>query len=132
MSLFRNTLIISSIYGLVQAVPQAPGTAWTVGTAIKTTSGNIIGHSASWQPEVSEYLGIPFAQPPIGNLRFAAPKHYSSSATFNATKFGPDCPANVAAPLGSKIGFESVADTIKGEYPLQRSREIARGKPIKF
>ena len=117
MSLFRGILIIPAIYGLVHAVPQAPGTAWIVGKTVKTTSGNIIGHSASWQPEVSEYLGIPFAQPPIGNLRFAAPKPYSSLDTFNATKFSPDCPANVAAPLGSKIGFESVADTIKGEYP---------------
>jgi cholinesterase len=124
MSLLKGALFLSSIYSLIQAVPQAPTTAWTIGKTVKTTSGSVTGHAASWQPEVSEYLGIPFAQPPVGNLRFAAPKAYSSSGTFNASKFSPDCPANVAAPLGSKIGFESVGDTIKGEFQLPTGREM--------
>ncbi|KAF2422167.1 alpha/beta-hydrolase, partial [Tothia fuscella] len=53
-------------------------------------------HASSWQPTVSEYLGIPYAEPPIGPLRFAAPKPYNGSGTIVASKFSPDCPANVA------------------------------------
>ncbi|KAJ0114230.1 carboxylesterase [Diaporthe amygdali] len=40
-------------------------TTWTVGQAVDTSSGRIIGHAASNATEVSEYLGIPFAQPPM-------------------------------------------------------------------
>lgn len=49
---------------------------WDIGQEVSTTSGSIKGHASSWQPEVSEYLGIPFAQPPVGPLRFAAPQKY--------------------------------------------------------
>jgi cholinesterase len=113
MSVSKALLIILGLASVVISVPQAAQTAWSVGQAVKTSSGDVVGHSA-WQPEVSEYLGIPFAQSPVGPLRFAAPKPYSGSGVFNASKFSPDCPANVAAPLGSKIGYESVPDTIKG------------------
>jgi cholinesterase len=47
-----------------------------VGEIVETTSGSVVGHASLWKPAVSEYLGIPFAQPPIGNLRFAAPLPY--------------------------------------------------------
>ena len=46
---------------------------FNVGQTVKTTSGDITGKPSSWKPEVSEYLGIPFAEPPVGKLRWAAP-----------------------------------------------------------
>ena len=54
---------------------------------IPTTSGKVIGHRAPSRPGVTEFLGIPFAQTPIGDLRFAAPRAYSSDKTFLASKF---------------------------------------------
>lgn len=50
---------------------------WKVGEAIGTTSGYVKGHASEWMPEVSEYLGIPYAEPPVGDLRFAAPRALS-------------------------------------------------------
>lgn len=41
-----------------------------------TSSGAVRGHAARNRTEVSEYLGIPYAQPPMGQLRFAAPRMY--------------------------------------------------------
>ncbi|XP_060828959.1 carboxylesterase 1C-like [Bombus pascuorum] len=44
--------------------------------------------------KVIEYLGIPYAQPPLGKLRFAAPVTDplpSWSGVRNATKFAPSC-----------------------------------------
>jgi len=40
------------------------------------------------------FLGIPYAQPPVGDLRFAAPKALSNepSRVIRATKYGPVCP----------------------------------------
>lgn len=43
---------------------------------VQTTSGTIIGHQASVKTDVTEFLGIRYAEAPIGNLRFAAPKTY--------------------------------------------------------
>ncbi len=54
---------------------------------VQTSSGSIMGHSASNRTQAIELLGIPYAQPPVGSLRFAAPRKYNSNQTFNASKF---------------------------------------------
>jgi hypothetical protein len=62
---------------------------WTPGQEVKTQSGLINGHVASWPANsaVSEYLGIPYAKTPTGSLRFAPPELNKSNATFVADKF---------------------------------------------
>ncbi|KAH8649770.1 carboxylesterase [Ilyonectria robusta] len=64
---------------------------WAVGQTVATTSGKVIGHAAPVANEVSEYLGIPFAQPPIGSLRFEPPVPFNGSHHINATEFGFAC-----------------------------------------
>ncbi|KAK7042228.1 carboxylic ester hydrolase [Favolaschia claudopus] len=51
----------------------------------------IIGNAISG---VEFFGGIPYAEPPIGDLRFArpVPKFSIDSSTFDATDFGPSCP----------------------------------------
>lgn len=64
-------------------------TVLAVGETVETTSGKIVGHAA-YRPgfqQVSEYLGIRYAKPPTGPLRFAAPVAHKSSETFVADKF---------------------------------------------
>ncbi|KAE8140303.1 Alpha/Beta hydrolase protein [Aspergillus pseudotamarii] len=60
---------------------------WIVGQSVPTTSGLVIGHAAADASEVSEYVGIPYAQPPLGNLRFQPPVAYHGDGTINATSF---------------------------------------------
>jgi cholinesterase len=62
-------------------------TNWTVGQTVQTSSGPVNGHAASNATGVSTYLGIPYAQPPTGDLRFAAPVKYSGNSTINGTSF---------------------------------------------
>ncbi|TVY46800.1 Cholinesterase [Lachnellula occidentalis] len=69
---------------------------WFTGQAVNTTSGLVSGHGATNQSGVSEYLGIPFAQPPIGDLRFAAPVEFYGTAPLNGTSFGPSCPVKAS------------------------------------
>ena len=66
-----------------------------VGSTVQTSSGAIIGHAARNRTQVFEYLGIPYAKPPVGALRFAAPQSYSSSNIFNASTY-------VCVPLSAK------------------------------
>lgn len=58
-----------------------------IGGSVETSSGLVEGHTAPRRPAVSEYLGIPYASPPIGDLRFAAPVAYKSNGTIQATAY---------------------------------------------
>ncbi len=44
--------------------------------------------------EDEEFLGIPYAEPPLGDLRWrrALPKHWPDGTVLEATEFGPHCP----------------------------------------
>ena len=59
----------------------------SVGATVQTQSGLVTGHAARNRTAVSEYLGIPYAQPPLGNLRFAAPQSFHSSNPFSASAY---------------------------------------------
>ena len=52
---------------------------------VQTANGPITGHPAVNRSNVAEFLGIPYAQPPIGSLRFAPPEPYNSSEEYIAS-----------------------------------------------
>jgi cholinesterase len=98
----------------VLARPQGLLLPWNIGQTVKTTSGQIEGHASSLKPEVSEYLGIPFAKPPIDELRFAAPQKFQGNGTFKAAAYSPDCPAPVGSSPSSQLSYVSVLATVAG------------------
>jgi hypothetical protein len=59
----------------------------TIGQIVDTSSGPVAGHGATDYPKVSEYLGIPYGQAPVGNLRFAAPVKYNGSSMLNGSVY---------------------------------------------
>lgn len=67
--------------------PAHDDSVWSIGQIVHTSSGPVEGHAAQDAPAVSEYLGIPYAKPPIGSLRFAAPRPYHGSSAINGTSF---------------------------------------------
>jgi cholinesterase len=91
----------------------AAQSAWTVGQTVQTTSGQIKGHASTWKPAVSEYLGVPYAQPPIGALRFAAPRPLVGKQEIDARDFGASCPANIEQRVGP-LDYSSFAKTLLG------------------
>ncbi|XP_071442657.1 fatty acyl-CoA hydrolase precursor, medium chain [Hetaerina americana] len=57
------------------------------------------------------YAGLPFAQPPLGELRFAAPKTAplpSWTDTRNASSFAPPCPQDVSQDIVAKRFLQDV------------------------
>lgn len=54
---------------------------------VETSSGQIQGHAAPNCECVIEYLGIPYAEPPLGDLRFAPPKRLIRNHPYQALNF---------------------------------------------
>ncbi|KAL9615798.1 MAG: hypothetical protein Q9160_009248 [Pyrenula sp. 1 TL-2023] len=87
-----NILQAVGFASLASVVASSPVHApFIVGQEVDTTSGIVRGHAAVNRTQVSEYLGIPFAKPPVNDLRFAAPEPYRSDAPFDASSFGTTC-----------------------------------------
>lgn len=65
------------------------------GLIVQTTSGRVHGLINESTPNVRQFRGIPFAQPPVGQLRWLSPQALAPTAALNdihATTWGPSCP----------------------------------------
>lgn len=79
---------------LVTLAVQASGLVAALDTLrVNTTVGEIYGMVNGSSPGVAQFMGIPFAEPPLGSLRFLAPRPKSrESETIDATYARPNCP----------------------------------------
>jgi para-nitrobenzyl esterase len=63
---------------------------------VNTPSGSVAGVALSGVNSVSQFLGIPYAAPPVGSLRWAAPVPAGPwTGTLSATNAPNACPQNV-------------------------------------
>jgi cholinesterase len=69
-----------------------PGPSKHDDLTVQTNSGSVNGKIDSAYPSVRQFLGIPFAQPPVGDLRWVAPQPlYQPDAKIDASEIGPSC-----------------------------------------
>lgn len=89
-----------SVKGTLAAVPQHqpyPRTSDILAPTVTVSSGALFGTTtqvANTSVTVNKYLGIPFAAPPVGDLRFARPQPptpWGNSTVHNATAYGSAC-----------------------------------------
>ncbi|KAI0793611.1 carotenoid ester lipase precursor [Fomes fomentarius] len=90
LQIVLTALLYSSLTGAVKTDGStAPTVQLDAATVVGTQNGS-----------VDSFLGIPFAQPPVGNLRLRLPELLTSyNGTVNATTFGNQCIQQESFPL---------------------------------
>ena len=88
--MLRNVLALALLLADVANV----GSAQTIGVdiGIRTTVGTVYGLVNSTTPDVTQFLGVPYANPPIGTLRWTTPTAKTPVDRITATSFGASCP----------------------------------------
>src|SRR5436190_12124704 len=81
--------LLCGLIGNVQAKPQADGAPDFVIGGGPTTDGPVLGLRENG---VIKFLGIPYAKPPVGDLRWMPPQPVAKwTGVRRAYKFGPTC-----------------------------------------
>lgn len=88
-----------AISASINALPGPPQSLHTDDCIVTTTSGKLQPLVEAKYPDVDQFLGVPFAQPPLGDLRFAPPQKYKPTGNriFQAKTLPPGCPQLVGS-----------------------------------
>jgi para-nitrobenzyl esterase len=82
-----NRITLTVVFGFVTV---CSGIALAGESVVMTDRGPVRGTST---PTLRKFLGIPYAAPPVGKLRWRPPRnHVRWSAPLDATRFGNHCP----------------------------------------
>lgn len=93
----------------------------------KVKNGTYVGrYAAEWNTDY--FLGMPYAQPPTGSLRFHVPVPLNSSwaGSKNATEYGPEC-------IGYGLDTESQGNYVSEDcltINVVRSRGSGQSLPV--
>lgn len=80
---------------------------------VDTTVGTVYGLINGTTPNVAQFLGVPYAEPPVASLRWLPPTIKSPVASIDATAFSPSCPQYQSA-LPSVYDLDSPDFLISG------------------
>ena len=85
---------------------------------VRITAGLIRGAEQPPPTNGAVFKGIPFAQPPVGSLRWREPQPVVGwKGTRDATRYGPACMQN---PLGTGVFLAPLAKLYGRDFPLRK------------
>ena len=85
--------------------------------------------------EVEAFLGIPYAKPPLGDLRFALPETFGVVGDLDAIEYGPSCPQLNSWPEVSDHGAikeDCLYLNVFRKHGTSKSENKAVSKPSKI
>lgn len=101
--LLRGRALARLVTSLAAFAPAAMLLPTLADAQVRTTAGVVKGSSSGGAKGIRTFLGIPYAKPPVGDLRWRAPEPPASwSGERDATKFAPRC---MQAPIYSDMIF---------------------------
>jgi len=108
--MFKKLLTLLGIAFAIGVLAAAPARATTcaAGTTVATTAGPVCGIVVNG---INEWLGIPFAAPPVGSLRWAPPQPHAPWGTalgppLAATAYANECTQAAVGKSGPNTGSE--------------------------
>lgn len=111
MLFFDTSTIIAICCAVTLAITHAQPYSDSQGLlTVSTTSGKIHGLINQTYPNVRQFLGVPFAQPPVGSLRWEPPQALPPSAADQevfATQLPVSCP-QILNPISASIYVRDV------------------------
>ncbi len=98
----------------------------TLSPVVDSTTGQVQGF---YEDNIWKFYGIPYAQPPVGDLRWVAPQPKSWDDVLIADKFGSDCPQITVSIFKRQEGVEDNEDCL---YLNIWSKDLDGKKPVIF
>src|SRR5271157_5678714 len=87
----RTGLIASSILAIAALAAGLSTAAYAGSLTVKTEQGKVTGKTIN-EGKVKAFLGLPYAAPPVGDMRWKAPEPPAKwKGDRDATKFGAHC-----------------------------------------
>jgi len=121
--------VATGIAGLAVSAGTGPADAAPrTGQVVHVDGGALRGVNAG---VVTSYLGIPYAAPPTGNLRWRPPRHAPAwHGIRDASQFGPSCPQSQVFNPFLPPGPISEDCLYLNVYAPARSRQHGDGQPV--
>lgn len=117
MKLGSPSLAVAVAVALAFVFPVYSAIALSSPLMVSTTSGTFRGVSSA-PNKTDKWLGIPFAQPPLGSLRFKAPFPLAVPSPHgqiqDASQFGDACPQEPSATLGAAMSEDCLKLNVSG------------------